>query len=139
MMKIENFFLKPKSVSHRQYEALRMYYIENIQAVDVADYFGYKYRAFTSIVSDFRRDFDQDDGIADTFFVQRQLGRPEKGEKGNVRSIVIKLRKKNFSVEDIKISLDAIGYQISENTIYLIIKSEGFARLPKRTKELLNY
>jgi len=134
MMKIENFFLKPKSVSHRQYEALRMYYIENIQAVDVADYFGYKYRAFTSIVSDFRRDFDQDDGIEDTFFVQRQLGRPEKGEKGNVRSIVVKLRKKNFSVEDIKISLDAIGYQISENTIYLIIKSEGFARLPKRTK-----
>jgi hypothetical protein len=66
MMKIENFFLKPKSVSHRQYEALRMYYIENIQAVDVADYFGYKYRAFTSIVSDFRRDFDQDDGIEDT-------------------------------------------------------------------------
>src|SRR5665811_39952 len=134
-MKIENFFLKPGSVSHRQYEALRMYYIENIPATDVADFFGYKYRGFTSIVSDFRRDFDQDDDVENRFFVQRQLGRPEKGEKSNVRSIVVKLRKKNFSVEDIKISLDAIGYQVSENTIYLIIKSEGFARLPKRTKK----
>ena len=133
-MKIENFFLKPKSVSHRQYEALRMYYIENIPAADVADFFKYKYRAFTSLISDFRRNFDQDN-LEDRFFVQRQLGRPEKGEKGNVRSIVITLRKKNFSVEDIKISLDAIGYQVSENTIYLIIKSEGFARLPKRSKQ----
>lgn len=133
-MKIENFFLKPKSVSHRQYEALRMYYIENKPAADVADFFKYKYRAFTSLISDFRRNFDQDN-LEDRFFVQRQLGRPEKGEKGNVRSIVITLRKKNFSVEDIKISLDAIGYQVSENTIYLIIKSEGFARLPKRSKQ----
>jgi len=133
-MMIEDFFLKPGSVSHRQYEALRMYYIENMPAADVADFFGYKYRAFTSIVSDFRRAFDQDDDIENRFFVQRQLGRPEKEEKGNVRSIVVKLRKKNFSVEDIKISLDATGYQVSENTIYLIIKSEGFARLPKRTK-----
>ena len=83
-MKIENFFLKPGSVSHRQYEALRMYYIENLPAADVADFFGYKYRAFTSIVSDFRRDFDQDDDVEKRFFVQRQLGRPEKGEKGNV-------------------------------------------------------
>ena len=134
MMKIENFFLKPGSVSHRQYEALRMYYIENVAAADVAEHFGYKHRAFTSIVSNFRRAFDQDDNLEDDFFVQRKKGRPENGEKNDVRNIVVRLRKKNFSVEDIKISLDATGYHVSENTIYLIIKSEGFARLPKRTK-----
>ena len=133
MMMIEDFFLKPKSVSHRQYEALRMYYVENTPAAEVADFFGYKHRALTSLVSDFRRDFDQDE-FENKFFVQRQLGRPEKSEKDTVRGIVVALRKKNFSVEDIKTSLDATGYPVSENTIYLIIKGEGFARLPKRTK-----
>jgi len=91
-------------------------------------------RAFTSLVSVFRRNFDQDN-LESRFFVQRLLGRPENGEKNTIRNIVVKLRKKNFSVEDIKISLDAVGHQVSENTIYLIIKNEGFARLPKRSKQ----
>ena len=108
MMTIEDFFLKPKSVSHRQYEALRMYYIENKPAAEVADCFGYKLRAFTSLVSDFRKNFDLDH-FENTFFFQRQLGRPERDEKSTIRRIVVALRKKNFSVEDIKTSLDATG------------------------------
>ena len=44
-------------------------------------------------------------------------------------------KKKASLLQDIKISLDATGYKTSENTIYLILKNEGFARLPKRNKE----
>lgn len=134
MMMIEDFFLKPKSVSHRQYEALRMYYVESKPATEVADFFGYKLRAFTSLVSDFRKNFNVDH-YENSFFFQRQLGRPEKDEKSTIRNIIVTLRKKNFSVEDIKTSLDATGYPVSENTIYLILKDEGFARLPKRDKQ----
>ena len=34
-----------------------------------------------------------------------------------------------------KISLDAIDHKISENTIYLLLKNEEFAKLPKRSKQ----
>ena len=133
-MKISNFFLQPFSVSQKQYEALRMYYVEKKTAIQVAEKFGYKYRAFTSLVSDFKNDIEQNN-FSDKFFIQKQAGRCRNEDENKIKNIIIKLRKKNFSIEDIKISLDAIDHKISENTIYLLLKNEGFAKLPKRSKQ----
>lgn len=133
-MEISNFFLQPFSVSQKQYEALRMYYVEEKTAIQVAEKFGYKYRAFTSLVSDFKKDIEQDN-FSEKFFIQKQAGRCRNEDENKIKNIIIKLRKKNFSIEDIKISLDATGYKISENTIYLLLKNEGFAKLPKRSKQ----
>ena len=47
---------------------------------------------------------------------------------------MIELRKKYHSVDEIKAILDGKGFNISEKTIYNIIKREGFSRLPRRTK-----
>ncbi len=129
-----NFFLQPVSVSQKQYEALRMYHVENRKAKDVAKEFGYTYRAFTSIVSDFNNIINNKDFI-NPFFITKKAGRPKAGDANNIAGIVFALRKKNFSIEDIKISLDAMGYKIAENTIYLMLKKDGFARLPKRNKK----
>ncbi|NLX74328.1 MAG: transposase [Synergistaceae bacterium] len=44
------------------------------------------------------------------------------------------MRKKYYSVEDIKVALDSKGFKISEKSIYNIIREQGFARLPRRQK-----
>ena len=53
-MKPESFFLSPVLVTHKQYEALRMYFVDNRPAQEVAAHFGYTYRAFTSLIAFFR-------------------------------------------------------------------------------------
>ena len=133
-MKNLDFFIKPVLVPQKQYEALRKYYVEKKKARDVAKEFGYTYRAFTSIISDFNAVIKEDNFI-NPFFIIKKAGRPLAGEGNNIKDIVVKLRKKNFSIEDIKISLDAMGHKVAENTIYLMLKKEGFARLPKRKKQ----
>ena len=44
------------------------------------------------------------------------------------------MRKKYYSIEDIKITLDSKNYKVSEKTIYNILQEEGFSRLPRRLK-----
>ena len=129
-----DFFMKPVSVPQKQYEALRMYYVEKKKAKDVAREFGYAHRAFTSLVSDFNNAINNK-GFINPFFITKKVGRPRAGDNNNIDEIVFRLRKKNFSIEDIKISLDAMGHKIAENTIYLMLKKDGFARLPKRNKQ----
>ena len=41
------------------------------------------------------------------FFLQKPTGRPKNKDQYKLKNIIISLRKKNFSIEDIKISLDA--------------------------------
>ncbi|MBL7139100.1 MAG: transposase [Bacteroidales bacterium] len=128
-----SFFLTPRNVAHKQYEALRMYFVENRTAKDVSLRFGYTYRAFTSLVSSFREKLNSDPK-GSLFFVDSQPGRKEAVATRDVKSIIISLRKKYYSVPDIKVALDASGHSISEKNIYNIIAAEGFARLPRRTR-----
>jgi len=44
------------------------------------------------------------------------------------------MRKKYYSVPDIKVALDALGYSISEKNIFNIVSGDGFSRLPRRTE-----
>ena len=132
-MDIATYFLKPKSVSHKHYEALRMYYVEDIAAHEVASHFGYTYRAFTSLVSSFREKL----GVNPTgslFFIENTPGRKVSEETIGARSVIIDMRKKYYSVPDIKVALDGLGHSVSEKNIYNIIAAEGFSRLPRRTK-----
>jgi len=94
----------------------------------------HKYRAFTSLVFDFKKNIDENN-FSERFFIQKHPGRIPGKDENKVRNIAVKLRKKNFSIEDIKVSLDAIGYKVSENSIYLLLKNEGFAKLPKCSKQ----
>lgn len=127
------FFLQPKAVAHKQYEALRMYYVEGTSAHEVADRFGYTYRAFTSLVSSFRGKLSVN--YPDTlFFVENTPGRKISTETLGAKSVIIDMRKKYYSVPDIKVALDGLGQSISEKNIYNIVAAEGFSRLPRRTK-----
>lgn len=127
------FFREPVLVSHKQYEALRMYFIEDIPAHEVAERYGYTYRAFTSLVSVFRIKL-ADDPSGSFFFVENKPGRKVSSETMDSRSVIIDMRKKYYSVPDIKVALDALGLFVSEKNIYNILVNEGFSRLPRRSK-----
>lgn len=132
-MGINSFFISPSLVAHKQYEALRMYFIENKSAAEVALKYGYTYRAFTSLVFSFRDRLSKDSSGSFIFNVS-QPGRKISAETEDVKSIIIDMRKKYYSVPDIKVFLDGLSYSISEKQIYNIISDEGFSRLPRRTK-----
>lgn len=51
-----SFFLRPRSTSHRRYEALRACFIEGRPPVEVATQFGYKPAALKVLISRFRHD-----------------------------------------------------------------------------------
>lgn len=127
------FFLSPNSVAQKQYEALRMYFVENVVAKDVAKKFGYTYRGFTTIISDFRKRLKEPD-FSNLFFISSSKGRPFKDDISNVNQIIIDLRKKNYSVADIKITLDSKNLKISEKSIFNVLNKNGFSKLPRRFK-----
>jgi len=132
-MNIIDFFLQPGSVAHKQYEALRMYYVDDIPAHQVAERYGYTYRAFTSLVSSFREKI-AGNPTSTLFFIESTPGRKVASGTSGARSVIIDMRKKYYSVPDIKVALDGLGHSMSEKNIYNIVTAEGFARLPRRTK-----
>jgi len=127
------FFLTPNSIAQKQYEALRMFFVEKKSAMEVADKFGYTYRGFTTIVTNFRKDL-KTHPTEKLFFKERKKGRKRSNKFNEAKKIIIQLRKKYYSLEDIKITLDSKDYKISEKSIYNILSEEGFARLPRRLK-----
>ena len=132
-MELKSYFEMPVSVAHKQYEALRMYCLEGAPAQEVADRFGYTYRAFTSLVTSFRRKIMMDprDSI---FFIENSLGRKVSPQTDQAKAVIIDMRKKYYSVPDIKVALDGLGHSLSEKNIYNIVACEGFSRLPRRSK-----
>ena len=90
IMKPEFFFLAPELVSHKQYEALRMYFAEQRPAHEVALRFGYTYRAFTSLVASFRDKLEADP-MGSFFFVEHRPGRKVSSETDQVKSLVIEM------------------------------------------------
>ncbi len=132
-MDAKEFFLNPSTIAQKQYEALRMYYIEGKNTKEAAKAFGYKHRGFTTIITEFNKKLRTND-TENLFFKSTQRGRKTTDKTNQAKKTIISLRKNYHSVEEIKSILDGKGYDISERNIYNIIKQEGFSRLPRRTK-----
>ena len=94
-MDMKLFFEMPVTVAHKQYEALRMYYIEGAPAHQVAQRYGYTYRAFTSLVTTFRHKIIMNprDSI---FFIENLPGRKVSAETNDAKSVIISMRKMFF-------------------------------------------
>jgi len=128
------FFESPENIAHRQYEALRALFYEGKSAQEVAQQFGYRISTLYSLARDFKSGFKQGNCAKKQFFVESKAGRkPHKGLH-DLRDLIVTLRKKYLSVENIKSILDAHNKKTSESTIYKIIRAEGFARLPRRNR-----
>jgi hypothetical protein len=119
-------FLEPANSTHRQYEALRAFFVEGIPSAEVATRFGYTPGSFRVLVHEFRNQPERD------FFIRVPgVGRPP-GKQNRLREQVVALRKQNLSVHDINRALARDGESLSPAAIAAILKAEGFAKLPRR-------
>jgi len=123
------FFLEPGLPKHRQYEALRAYFAEEMPAKEVASRFGYSPGAFHVMCHKFRNDPDR------KFFVETRPGPKYSPKRDQSRDQVIELRKNNYSVQDIHILLKQEGVELSPASVWTILDEEGFSRLPRRKDE----
>ena len=119
-------FLVPRNPMHRQYEALRAFFVDRTPSAVAAERFGYSSGSFRVLCHEFRRDPDRE------FFLSRSRGPKTSPKKDRVRDQVVALRKQNFSIYDIRRALHESGCDISPPTIAELLKQEGFAPLPRR-------
>jgi transposase len=122
-------FLVPRNPTHRQYEALRAYFVEGLAAKEAAARFGYTPGSFRVLCHQFRQDPDRE------FFLGPAKGPQTSPKKDSVREQVVALRKQNLSIYDIARVLEERGQTLSAVSIASIVKEEGFARLTRRGDE----
>ncbi len=119
-------FLVPTNPSHRRYEALRAFFVEGLASAEVARRFGYTPGSFRVLCHAFRRD------PAREFFLPPAKGPKAAPKMDRVRAQVVALRKQNLSMYDIRETLERDGHPLSPAAIAIILKQEGFVRLPRR-------
>jgi transposase len=122
-------FLKPSNPTHRQYEALRAFFVDQLPAQEAATRFGYSYGSFRVLCHEFRQNPER------VFFQSAPKGPRSAPKKDAVRERVIVLRKQNYSVYDIQRALEESGKSLSPAAISQTLVEEGFARLPRRSDE----
>ena len=126
-----DFFLSPENPAHRQYEALRCYFLENVPSQEAARRFNYSPGAFRVLCHEFRHD----PAKRAAFFQHVQRGPQKAPARDRVRKLAVAMRKKNLSVYDIQRDLASAGHTISINALTVLLREEGFARLPRRGDE----
>jgi transposase len=133
---IVQYFSKPEQALHRQYLALRSFLYEGNPAKDVAAEYGYKVSTIYTLARDFKSKLhDCSERGEDPFFLILKPGRKKNDRDEQLVDFIVRFRKKHLSIPDIKILLDGNGYNVSEGFIYNICDENGFARLPKRSRQ----
>jgi hypothetical protein len=120
------FFLEPVQARHRQYEALRAYFVEHRPSADVARAFGYTPVSFRVLCHQFRRDLQR------VFFVELPRGPQAQPKKSRARRLIIQMRKRNLSIYDIADALRRLHIELGPTAVAEVLREEGFAKLPRR-------
>jgi len=123
---VARFFLQPSNSTHRQYEALRAYFVDGLSSKEAAKRFGYTEGSFRVLVHEFRQNPHRQ------FFIPPAKGPHKSPKKDKLREKVIALRKENLSIYDISHVLQTKRQKVSPVSVSLILKEEGFHRLPRR-------
>jgi hypothetical protein len=122
-------FLEPKNPAHRQYEALRAFFVEGLPSAEAAQRFGYTPGSFRVLCHEFRQNPDR------KFFLASTRRSPERPRRDRIHDQVVALRKQNLSIYDISRALAETGERRSPAGVSLILKEEGFDRLARRRDE----
>jgi transposase len=130
---VERAFLEPVNATHRQYEALRAYFVDKVLSKEAAERFGYTPGSFRVLCHQFRSDPSR------AFFLPERTravaAKQEATKTARLRERVVALRKQNLSVYDISAVLKESGESLSAPAVWAILHEEGFARLPRRRDE----
>jgi hypothetical protein len=119
-------FLEPTNSTHRQYEALRAFFVEGLPSAEAAIRFGYTPGSFRILVHQFRNQPQR------RFFTSSVAEGRLPGKQKRLRNQVVALRKQNLSVHDISRALAREGESLSPAAVASSLKEEGFAKLPRR-------
>jgi len=131
-MEPQAFFTHPSSTAQRHYEALKAFYIEGKSASEAGTQFGFSEAYVKKLRFEFVRALRA--GL-NPFFIEKKPGPKKPRTPDKTLDRIIALRKHNYSITDIKSALEAEGKVISLDTIDKTLKAEGFAPLPKRTRQ----
>jgi hypothetical protein len=126
-MDLARIFLTPQNATHRQYEALRAYFVDELPGPEVARRFGYTPGSLHQLVHQFRQRPKR------SFFVEPSNARGTATDP--VRQHMIELRKQNLSIYDISEALKKEGYPRTPMAVSLVLRQEGFNKLPRRHDE----
>ena len=126
---LSRIFLEPANSTHRQYEALRAYFVEGLPSEQAARRFGYTPGSFRVLVHQFRQNPRRD------FFLSPAKGPQATPKTDPLRERIVALRKQNLSIYDISRSLAHQGNPLSPVAVAHVLKEEGFARLPRRADD----
>ena len=130
----ERPFLEPTNATHRQYEALRGFFVEKLPSAQAAEKFGYSPGSFRILCHRFRQD-----PLRPFFLPNRDPAkRPDANEPKQVPRLheqIIELRKQNLSIYDIVRSLRESDQKLSAPAVWKIVRGAGFAKLPRRRDE----
>jgi hypothetical protein len=123
-MDLAQIFLAPQNATHRQYEALRAYFVEHLPGPEVARRFGYTPGSLQQLVHQFRHQPKR------AFFIDPT--RPGVKADEAVRKQIVRLRKQNLSMYDISEALKKEGSARTPAAVAQVLRQEGFAKLPRR-------
>jgi hypothetical protein len=123
-MDLAHVFLSPANATHRQYEALRAYFVDKLPGPEVARHFGYTPGSLHQLIHQFRRHPER------RFFAEPQ--QPGNKTEDAVRDRIIQLRKQNQSIYDISEALKNEGVSRSAVAVSFVLRNEGFVKLPRR-------
>jgi hypothetical protein len=104
--------------------------VEGLKSKDAAKRFGYDPVGFRVLCWRFLHGGDTQ------FFQDVRHGPQAQPKKDAVRDQVVALRKKNYSVYDIRDELERLGdKRLGVTAIRELLRAEGFSRLPRRADE----
>jgi hypothetical protein len=122
-------FLEPANSTHRQYEALRAYFVDGLSSEQAARRFGYTPGSFRVLVHQLRVNPRR------AFFLTPAKGPQTAPKTDPLRDQIIALRKQNLSIYDISRNLAHQGSPLSPVAVGQVLKEEGFTRLPRRADD----
>ena len=121
-------FLTPTNSTHRQYEALRAFFVDGLSSQAAARRFGYSPGSFRVLACQFRHEPRR------PFFLPPAKGPHRTPKSDPWRLKIIQARKQNLSIYDISRLLQEQGHRLSPVSIAHLLREEGFARLPRRAE-----
>src|SRR5437763_10218150 len=104
---LADHFLQPVNSTHRQYEALRAFFLEGLPSAEAARRFGYSPGAFRVLCHAFRH------GDLPEFFATARTRPREQPRKSRAHEQIVALRKRNYSVYEISQTLKERGIPLS--------------------------
>jgi hypothetical protein len=126
---LKQVFLEPANPTHRQYEALRAYFVDEVPSAEAAARFGYTPGSFRVLCHAFRQDPRR------TFFLPVLKGPQASVRHDAMREKVIEMRKQNLSIYDISLALQSQDRRLSPAGVARLLQNAGFAKLPRRADE----